>query len=185
MIRLGNWPLPEELQKYYPASYWFDGSSNVAGQLEQAYRRLVLRDHVSFIRKALARIEPGPVLDVGCGGGLLPRLLRQLGFRAIGLDLSQKAAALAWQSNEVPVVCADLSNVPFPQGGFAAVTMFHVLEHLYDPAAYLQAAHKLLRPGGTLIVQVPNAASWQFLLFGDRWNGLDVPRHLVNYRSRD
>jgi hypothetical protein len=63
--------------------------------------------------------------------------------------------------------------------------MFHVLEHLYDPASYLQAAHQLLCPGGKLIVQVPNAASWQFLLFGESWNGLDIPRHLVDYRTSD
>lgn len=63
--------------------------------------------------------------------------------------------------------------------------MFHVLEHLYDPAAYVEAAHRLLRPEGRLIVQVPNAASWQFLLFGEAWNGLDVPRHLFNFRAAD
>jgi len=40
--------------------------------------------------------------------------------------------------------------------------MYHVLEHLYDPVAYLDAAHSLLAPDGRLIVQVPNVASWQF-----------------------
>ena len=61
----------------------------------------------------------------------------------------------------------------------AVVTMFHVLEHLYEPASYLDAARDLLRPDGRLILQVPNAACWQFLLFGERWNGIDVPRHLI------
>jgi hypothetical protein len=42
-----------------------------------------------------------------------------------------------------------------------------------------------LKPDGRLIVQVPNAASWQFLLLGEKWNGVDVPRHLVNFRSQD
>jgi hypothetical protein len=63
--------------------------------------------------------------------------------------------------------------------------MFHVLEHLHEPLPYLEAAHRLLGRNGKLIVQVPNAASWQFLLLGERWNGLDVPRHLYNYRARD
>ena len=63
--------------------------------------------------------------------------------------------------------------------------MFHVLEHLYDPHAYVEAAHGLLRPDGRLIVQVPNAASWQFLLLGENWSGVDVPRHLTLFRSRD
>jgi hypothetical protein len=63
--------------------------------------------------------------------------------------------------------------------------MFHVLEHLYDPASYLRAAHELLAPDGRLIVQVPNAACWQFLLFGERWIGIDVPRHLIDFRASD
>jgi hypothetical protein len=63
--------------------------------------------------------------------------------------------------------------------------MFHVLEHLEDPMTYLNAARELLRPQGRLIVQVPNAACWQFLLLGENWSGIDVPRHLLDFRSRD
>jgi hypothetical protein len=43
----------------------------------------------------------------------------------------------------------------------------------------------LLRPDGRLILQVPNASSWQFLLFGKNWNGVDVPRHLINFKQKD
>jgi hypothetical protein len=63
--------------------------------------------------------------------------------------------------------------------------MFHVVEHLHEPFGYLRSARDLLLPGGRLIVQVPNASSWQFLMFGEHWNGVGVPRHLVNYRQRD
>jgi hypothetical protein len=49
----------------------------------------------------------------------------------------------------------------------------------------LDAAHQLLRPDGRLIIQVPNAACWQFLLLGERWNGIDVPRHLTDFRLSD
>jgi SAM-dependent methyltransferase len=63
--------------------------------------------------------------------------------------------------------------------------MFHVLEHLPDPRPYLETARDLLAPGGRLIVQVPNAASWQFRLFGRYWNGIDVPRHLHDFRAVD
>jgi SAM-dependent methyltransferase len=63
--------------------------------------------------------------------------------------------------------------------------MFHVLEHLFDPAAYLDAAHDLLEPDGRLVIQVPNAGCWQFLLLGENWAGIDIPRHLLNFRVRD
>jgi hypothetical protein len=59
--------------------------------------------------------------------------------------------------------------------------MFHVLEHLPDPREALAYAGGLLKPGGSLILQVPNAASFQARLFGPRWYGLDVPRHLINF----
>jgi SAM-dependent methyltransferase len=105
--------------------------------------------------------------------------------RVLGLDFSLDAAHGAWRQYRVPAVCATLSGAPLVPASCAAITMFHVLEHLYDPAAYLEAAHRLLRPDGRLIVQVPNAACWQFLLFGERWNGIDVPRHLIDFREAD
>lgn len=127
----------------------------------------------------------GPVLDVGCGGGLFLRLVAEKGRKVLGLDFSLPAASAAWWHNGVPAVCASLAKAPLPYGTFAAVTMFHVLEHLYDPMAYLDAAHDLLEPEGRLIVQVPNAASWQFLLLGENWTGVDIPRHLLNFRVKD
>jgi len=138
------------------------------------------------VRRALEESgESGPVLDVGCGGGLFLRILAERGIPVVGLDFSLDAAAVAWSSNRVPAVCATLSRAPFAPESCAAVTMFHVLEHLYNPGSYLDAAHRLLRPNGRLIVQVPNAACWQFLLFGEHWNGIDVPRHLINFKEGD
>lgn len=186
LIRLYPWPDAARLQTYYPAAYWFAADRGSAGRMEERYRRLVLRDHLSFVRKALSGLDKtAQVLDVGCGGGLFARLLREGGVRTYGLDYSQEAVSVAWKNNGVPAVASDLSRAPFHHGAFAAITMFHVLEHLYDPASYVQAAHQLLKSGGKLIVQVPNAACWQFLLFGENWNGIDVPRHLIDFRASD
>ena len=85
----------------------------------------------------------------------------------------------------MPAVSGALETAPFAPESFAAVTMFHVLEHLAEPQACLRAAHRLLRADGRLFVQAPNAACWQFLLLGDRWTGLDIPRHLVHFRAED
>jgi SAM-dependent methyltransferase len=103
----------------------------------------------------------------------------------MGLDFSHQAATVGWSHNSVPVMVGDFAHAPLSEGSFAAVTMFHVLEHLYDASSYLKAAARCLRPGGRLIVQVPNADCWQFLLLGQAWTGVDVPRHLVNYRTAD
>jgi len=186
LMRLDPPPAPEKLGRYYPERYWFSPDESAAGRLEELYRRLVLNDHVRFVDRALRRTRAkGPLLDVGCGGGLFARLMRRRGFRAMGLDVSPHAAAVAWQRQEVPAVCTLMERAPFLAGSLAAVTMFHVLEHLYDPRVYLLAARDLLASDGRLVVQVPNAACWQFRVLGRAWNGMDVPRHLFDFRDTD
>jgi SAM-dependent methyltransferase len=186
MSRLEPQPSREALRGYYPDNYWFAPDPSAASRMEEAYRRLVLRDHVQFVARALADSKArGPLLDVGCGGGLFLGMMRERGARVMGLDFSREAAAVAWTRQKAPAVVADFESAPFRAGSLAAITMFHVVEHLYDACAYLTAARELLAPDGRLIVQVPNAASGQARFLGHRWNGYDVPRHLFNYRDRD
>ncbi|MCP5112353.1 MAG: class I SAM-dependent methyltransferase [bacterium] len=186
LIRLSPRPSPADLIHLYPRAYWHVPEKDAASRLAEHYRCFVLRDHVRFVEKAVAGAPAsGPILDVGCGGGLFLRQLADRGHDVLGLDFSLEAAGVAWELNSVPTVCATLSQAPFPLYSCAAVTMFHVLEHLYDPAVYLKSAHSLLQPDGRLIVQTPNAACWQFLLLGEKWRGLEVPRHLWNFRASD
>jgi SAM-dependent methyltransferase len=184
LLRLYPWPSAGELAQYYPDTYWFAPQETAVSRLEERYRRVVLGDHVRFVVGAVLPTE-GPVLDLGCGGALFGRLLRERGYKVFGLDYSTQAAQVGWHQNGVPVATGIFSDAPFACGTFAAITMFHVLEHLYDPGSYIEAAWHLLRPGGRLIVQVPNAASWQSLLFGEHWNGYDLPRHLIDFRHAD
>src|SRR6185369_10071184 len=80
MLRLDPQPSPEELRKYYPENYWFAPDHSTASRMEEAWRRLVLRDHVRFVTQALRSSRAqGPVLDVGCGGGLFLGMLRESG----------------------------------------------------------------------------------------------------------
>jgi SAM-dependent methyltransferase len=186
LLRLDPKPPPEELGRYYPDNYWFAPDRSAASRLEEAYRRLVLRDHVQFVAQALADSSArGPLLDVGCGGGLFLGMMRERGLRVVGLDNSREAAGIAWRRQHVPSLAGDLERAPLRAGSFAGLTMFHVMEHLYDPRAYLCAARALLAKDGRLVVQVPNAASWQARLLGRAWNGADIPRHLTDFRARD
>lgn len=186
LVRMEPQPRIDELGAYYPDNYWFSPDEDAAGRLEEAYRRLVLRDHVRFVEQALHGIgAKGPLLDVGCGGGLFLGMMRERGFDVLGLDISAQAASVAWRRQGAPAACGLLPNAPFRAGSCAAITMFHVLEHLPDSRPYLAAARDLLRDDGRLVVQVPDAACWQFRLFGHRWNGLDVPRHLHDFRGSD
>jgi SAM-dependent methyltransferase len=186
LVRLNPQPSPEELRRYYPDTYWFAPDRSLVGRLEEAYRRVVLRGHVRFVERALRSSKArGPLLDVGCGGGLFLGMMRRRGFRVVGLDFSREACSVAWRHHRAQATVADLEHAPFRPGSFAGITMSHVLEHLPDPCVYLAAARRLLAPDGRLVIFVPNAASLQFHFLGRRWNGLDVPRHLFDYRDRD
>jgi len=186
LLRLDPTPSPEELRRYYPDNYWFAADRSTASRLEEAYRRLVLRDHVQFVARALASSTArGPLLDVGCGGGLFLGMMRERGVPVVGLDFSREAAGIAWRHQQVPALAGDLECAPLRAGSFAGLTMFHVMEHLFDPRAYLSAARELLAPDGRLVVQVPNASSWQARMLGSAWNGADIPRHLTNFRASD
>ena len=115
-------------------------------------------------------LPPGPVLDVGAGDGNLVRAFKSRGRQAVGVD--PYAAA-----NHPDVRNVRLEDM---DGTWSAVIFWHSLEHLRQPVRALRHAATLVAPGGVLIVAVPNAASMQARVFGDRWLHLDVPRHLVH-----
>ena len=187
LIRLHPQPEPGELRAYYLPGYWLAPGTTVTERLEEWFRRLVLRDRLHFVERTLNELEAaGMVLDVGCGDGLLLEMLAERGRTNLaGLDSSLEAATAARTRAGVPVICGNLARAPFGPGSCSVVTMFQVLDHLDQPTSYLDAARELLAPEGRLIVQVPNVACWQFLLLGERWNGIDVPRHLLGFRLAD
>jgi Methyltransferase domain len=82
------------------------------------------------------------------------------------------------------VLAAEICDFDERLGEWAAVVFWHSLEHLRDPVCALDRAAQLLALGGVLLVAVPNVASWQSRLFGDRWFHLDLPRHLVHLPAR-
>jgi methyltransferase family protein len=61
------------------------------------------------------------------------------------------------------------------------VILWHVLEHLENPAETLVQVHKLLKPGGVLVIEVPNLSSFQSRLAGKHWFHLDIERHLYHF----
>ena len=169
-------PRPPDLRPCYPQNYWLQSTT------ANAYRRLVLRHHVRFVLQALRTSRR--VLDAGSGGGLLTAMLRERGAQAFALDLSPAAAALAARQG-IAAVAADFATAPFADACWDLIALFHVLEHVPDPRTHLQTAHRLLAPNGKLILAVPAFDSLQRKLFGTRWNGLDIPRHLHHFRESD
>jgi SAM-dependent methyltransferase len=160
-----TWPIPTDAELDRAYAHWYrpEGGrfSGIGDRLLRALRgRLAQRlDAIS---------PPGLVLDVGSGDGALLDALAARGRTAIGLER---------EATRADVRTVELAE--FDQA-CAAVVFWHSLEHLREAGGAVERAIALLEPQGSLVIAVPNPASAQARLFGERWLALDLPRHLVH-----
>lgn len=143
-------PVPTEAtahESYGPGYYepW-------QGREERSRRRLWARR----LRLIEARSRRGTLLDVGCGDGLFLSVARDAGWRVEGIEFSPEGARRSSARLGRPVAVGDLARERGLKGPFDVITLWHVLEHLVDPGSMLDAARARLRPGGLLVVAVPN-----------------------------
>lgn len=137
-----------------------------------------------WINAARARLvppaaRPGSVLvDVACGGGLLAPHVAHLGHRHVGVELSASAAALAARHG-VQVVRGDAQRLPLADEVADVVVAGEVLEHVPDLDAAVREACRVLRPGGTLVLDTI-ADTWfgrfSSITIGERVPGGPPPR---------
>lgn len=163
-----TYPPPGEEELLAAYSSWYRPA---AGRFAGGGDRLLARSRATLARRLDRRAPPGPVLDVGCGEGVLLDALLARGRDAIGLERI---------ATRPDIRALELSSFDERAGQWAAVVFWHSLEHLRDPAAALDRACMLLAPGGLLLVAMPNWGSWQARRLGARWFALDLPRHLVH-----
>ncbi|MBA4067575.1 MAG: hypothetical protein C0501_28480 [Isosphaera sp.] len=124
---------------------------------------------------------PGRLLDFGCGGGRFLRRMAGLGWAVTGLDSSPEAVRAVRDGVGCEAVLGTLPHPDLEPGSFDAVTLWQSLEHVHRPLATLREAHRLLVPGGSLVVAVPNFGGLAARWFGPHWFGLDLPRHLTHF----
>jgi hypothetical protein len=156
------WPSSEDLERAY--ARYRPESGRFAGIGDALLRRT--RAHLAA---RIDRLAPaGPVLDVGAGDGTLLDALRARGRDALGLER---------HSRRTDVREADVTEL---EEKWSAIVFWHSLEHLPAPGRAIDHAGGHLSPGGLLLVALPNSASLQARVFGDRWFHLDLPRHLVH-----
>ena len=136
-------------------------------------RRRRLNAITASLRRAPERIH---LLDVGCSSGAFVHTAVRLGFDAEGVDPAP-AAAQAARVAGLKVEKGLLHEVGYAEHSFDAVTLFEVIEHVRDPIALLRECHRILRPGGVLMVGTGNCDSWTAHALGARWEYLDISRH--------
>jgi SAM-dependent methyltransferase len=176
----------EILTRLYDADYYFSaGQDSVASrviELIQSMRRRRVERHV----------QRGSLLDIGSGTGRFVHHMAHHGWRATGIDFSPAAQAFARRNggmngngngngNGARFLRGSLDDHQFPPESLDLVTLWQVLEHIGEPRPLLRRCREILRPGGLLVASVPNIDGLSSRLTGERWWGLDIPRHLVHY----
>lgn len=135
----------------------------------------------SGYERAFRRI--GRLLDVGCGGASWLLLWSRRQRECVGVEPHDATARGARERTGLDIRSGDLRSQGFAAESFDVVTFCHVLEHLADPRAELREARRLLRPGGEILVWVPNYGSLFRRYFGRDWVPYDVPRHLWHFTA--
>ena len=163
----------EELARFYPEDYW--GNEPALDWIHKSQS-----EKTKFL--AACELRGGRILDVGCGAGFFLRTLSPDKWDPFGVEIGKPAAAVAERIiGERRIFNGTLIESACEDEYFDIVTFWSTLEHMNDPRDNLTEARRILKPGATLIVQVPNVASYQSRWFGGNWSALDAPRHRYHF----
>jgi SAM-dependent methyltransferase len=175
LLRLHPQPDAEMLAAAYTSSYAPFARAGLSGWAKG-----------SLERRAVHRLwrwfaPPRRVLDLGCARGDLLLRIRDTGNRdLVGVEPDDGAARVA-RARGLDVRTGTLEDAQFHEAEFATATLSHALEHVADPIDTLRELRRVIRPGGVLLLWLPNVDSIEALLLGRYWIGYDAPRHLTTF----
>ncbi|BAK75320.1 methyltransferase type 11 [Pseudogulbenkiania sp. NH8B] len=131
------------------------------------------RDKAAYVAGRLSELAgPGRLLDIGSSSGALLRAAEEAGWQSFGMEINP-AAVQACRSAGLSAVCGEYPcALPEEWGPFDAIALLDVLEHVADPLAFLDRVSQDLKPGGWLVVQVPNFSSFLLTIEGVHNNNI-------------
>ncbi|MFN0093264.1 MAG: methyltransferase domain-containing protein [Dehalococcoidia bacterium] len=176
----------DELRAVYGESYFQSERSHVVGYSDYAADRSCILATASRRLRSIERLLPekGRLLDVGCALGYFARAALDRGWTAEGLDISAHAVEHARSVEGIEARCGSIEEAGYAPGSFDVLTLWDVIEHVPDPAAYLRACSGLLRPGGVLALSTPDRRSLVAKATGSRWMGYKLADEHLYYFDR-
>ena len=175
-------PLPTnyELQELYSSGiYKNQGGKGI--KIIDIFLKLLHKMRLNEIKKVIKKT--GKLLDIGCGKGRFLLNAKKAGWEIEGQEFSSSQAKISSKKLGVKIWNGELKNLPLKKESYKVITLWHVLEHVPDPKAYISIIKELLEPNGILVIEVPNYDSWQARIGKTKWFQLDVPRHLWQFTS--
>ncbi|MGG5599159.1 class I SAM-dependent methyltransferase [Myroides sp. C8-3] len=171
-------PAKENLNNYYLSENYIshtDGKRNFFERIYQGIKRIALRRKVDLLFKQNNTV--GTLLDIGCGTGDFLVEAKKSGWATTGYEPNEHAFAKA-KAKGITLV-KKLSELEAHT--FDVITLWHVLEHIPNLEEQIVELNRLLKPGGKLIVAVPNYKSYDAVYYKEYWAAFDVPRHLWHF----
>lgn len=171
-------PGADNLPKYYESERYISHTDAKRSWFEKMYgevKKYALRKKVRLINRL--HPEQGNLLDIGAGTGDFLVKAKQKGWEVHGTEPNEKARRMAAEKG-----IGLHSSTPHPgTQQYDVIALWHVLEHIPDTVAQLTELKRLLKPGGTLLIAVPNFRSYDATHYGAYWAAYDVPRHLWHF----
>ena len=180
LIFTGNRPGIEKIGDYYKSTDYVSHSSTKKGIVNRAYnmvRNYTLGKKVKLISSLVSGTN---LLDIGAGTGHFLKRANDEGFTVLGLEPDEDARRVAGEINNVELLPLE-SLSSLGHGKFDAITMWHVLEHVFHLNAELETIIAALKKDGVLVIAVPNYSSFDASYYKEFWAAYDVPRHLYHF----
>lgn len=144
-------------------------------------------DALQRVRQAIPGLQSGgeqpKLLDFGCGWGFFIRAAQEQGWVCSGLEPLPACAVYARSRTGAKIITDTLRVNSFPSGSFDLVTSFQVFEHLPDPLGDAAKLFHMIRPGGAIVIEVPNISTWSVSLLG-KYHRHFVQDHLNFFSAR-
>jgi SAM-dependent methyltransferase len=176
-------PLEEVALTHYLSNDYFTDSSfgYTDYQSQEKSLRATFRRFLQIIKQA--DLHGGALLDVGCGNGYLLAEAGGLFERRVGIEFDPRAATLA-EKHADHIFREKVELLP-PSEQFNCITVINVIEHIYQPIAFLNQLRTHLKPNGSLIVATPDMGSFWRRLLGSNWPSFKIPGHILFFNRQN